>query len=839
MLPANRAFNSNGIGVPGAVARLYQSGTTTPANFYSDTGLSVSLGSSITANAAGRFPTAYGDDAIAYRLIVEDDGGVELDDVDPFYFGTVEAASTTAAAASATAAAASATNAASSASSASTSATNAAASATAAAEAAADVNALEWINIRTTATGASQNIALYEAKTADQVFLYANGSHKIPAVDFTASGSTVNTTQTAGQTILARYLGSVEPPVAFSRVVFGWNGTAGLDSARFGSFCKISETTGLIAYSPRHSSVNDGEIGMRLDVVSYTLDIANETLTLGSPVTVETPSGFTSGTGAAWAGQLLRLSTGRILLFYMFLNSPDGTYTHADSRMDICLRYSDDGGATWSAKTTIAPGETAYASFGVADYNAASAGLNIAGGTNHVVQLPSGRIVLTGYLLGAASHYLASIYSDNSGSTWSFGTPLAMAANYNEPSVALTDTGLAAFVRNEASNGRGVFYSTNGQTWAFDRLDTTAAIRNVASCAYRNSDGKILVGGATTVGDNRKGWKLFPSTDEGESFAAGYDALFDGTLRIGYSFLSEIADGYYGLLYEVTNTQTTGSFNAKSSLCLAVFNDMALAAAEPAIRRLPDSLVYVAATENTAYTNYVTGDGGTIQDAAAVLAAITAAINGDYYSSIGFAVSARWGHKNLGAAGQKLYSLNRIKNDLSEDVIEWVRLDTTTFAYATAKFPNGSWLQFNSLKLRDGDTMGCVVMDKAASTSATAGISVQWTDGALHYFWPAGVAINGESSISNGPTFVTDNLKAYHFFLDCDARQGIAGYDGTNNYAVGYYPGTIAEDETANVKIIALGSAAERFIPELWFFNGPNLTAEMVRQCGADVGGRY
>lgn len=88
MLPANRAFNSNGLGVPGAVAKLYTTGTLTPQNFYADLALSTSLGPTITANGAGRFPNAYGDDSTPYRLRVEDAHGVELDDMDPFYFGT-------------------------------------------------------------------------------------------------------------------------------------------------------------------------------------------------------------------------------------------------------------------------------------------------------------------------------------------------------------------------------------------------------------------------------------------------------------------------------------------------------------------------------------------------------------------------------------------------------------------------------------------------------------------------------------------------------------------------------------------------------------------------------
>lgn len=89
MLPANRAFNSNGLAIPGATASLYLSGTLTPANFYADSGLVTSLGPTLTANGAGRFDiNAYGDETVAYRLITKDALGAQLDDIDPFYFGS-------------------------------------------------------------------------------------------------------------------------------------------------------------------------------------------------------------------------------------------------------------------------------------------------------------------------------------------------------------------------------------------------------------------------------------------------------------------------------------------------------------------------------------------------------------------------------------------------------------------------------------------------------------------------------------------------------------------------------------------------------------------------------
>jgi hypothetical protein len=51
----------------------------------------VSLGPVITANGLGQLPTAYQDSATAYRLILKDKLGAQLDggDIDPFYFGLV------------------------------------------------------------------------------------------------------------------------------------------------------------------------------------------------------------------------------------------------------------------------------------------------------------------------------------------------------------------------------------------------------------------------------------------------------------------------------------------------------------------------------------------------------------------------------------------------------------------------------------------------------------------------------------------------------------------------------------------------------------------------------
>lgn len=635
---------------------------------------------------------------------------------------------------------------------------------------------------------------------------------------------------------------AIEAGTMFKRPVFGWDQDAGLDSARFASMCEITATTGLIAYSPRkligaHGD-GDGEVGMRLDVVSYTLNTAAETVTLGTPVTVFTPADFATGKGAMWQCQLLRLSSGRILLFAQELNSPDGTYTHVDSRYDVVLFYSDDNGATWSAKQVLLLGQSAHTSFGLADYNAAAAGLQIPA-VNVAVQMGSGRIVIVGFL-PQTPHYLASMFTDDgtNGTTgWTVGTPLAYPdANYNEPSLALASDGsLIASVRHEATDARGIFTSTNGATWAFSRLATDAPIQNVASAAYGNGTA-VYVAGATTTTDNRRGFKFYKTTNGGAGFTLSTDDLFEETQRIGYSFLTRLSSGHYALIYEVTSTQAPGSFNKKASLGMAVFNAALLNGAAVAAEA-HDSTTYTAATEYSLYETYVTGDGGTIQDVAACKAAISAAIAGNYYSRLGFAVSPRWGHKGLGTSSAKLYSLNRIATSSVDITGGAIALDTTTYAYPVLVVPAGSFFTFAGMKLRNGSTMGAVMLDSAADTGGAGGIGISWTDSVAHYMFAGGTfSIGGTGYITSSPQYSTTANQVSHFIIDYDERMGIHGKDGVDLQAVGYFPKYSVAGATFTIKIDPV-AGTNRHVPEMWFFN--NASRSAIRQCGADVGGRY
>jgi len=78
------ALDQNGNPYSGAKWYFYKSGTMTPLAVYADAALTVSLGSVVTADSAGRFVPIYLDLKNAYRSILQSaDGSATLSDIDP------------------------------------------------------------------------------------------------------------------------------------------------------------------------------------------------------------------------------------------------------------------------------------------------------------------------------------------------------------------------------------------------------------------------------------------------------------------------------------------------------------------------------------------------------------------------------------------------------------------------------------------------------------------------------------------------------------------------------------------------------------------------------------
>lgn len=88
-LPFPTAFTSNGLPAPGARLFFYESGTSTPADTYSDAALTIEQTHPVRANGAGRVPSIYLDEALTYRLVIQDKNGALLEDIDPYIPGTI------------------------------------------------------------------------------------------------------------------------------------------------------------------------------------------------------------------------------------------------------------------------------------------------------------------------------------------------------------------------------------------------------------------------------------------------------------------------------------------------------------------------------------------------------------------------------------------------------------------------------------------------------------------------------------------------------------------------------------------------------------------------------
>ena len=85
-----QATDNNGNPVSGAKWEFYTTGTTTPQAVYSDAGLTVSLGATVTASTSGWFVPIYLDDDVVYRAIKKTPGGAVIGghDIDPVSGGS-------------------------------------------------------------------------------------------------------------------------------------------------------------------------------------------------------------------------------------------------------------------------------------------------------------------------------------------------------------------------------------------------------------------------------------------------------------------------------------------------------------------------------------------------------------------------------------------------------------------------------------------------------------------------------------------------------------------------------------------------------------------------------
>lgn len=83
-LPFRPALDANGIVAPGARLFFFLTQTSIPQKIYADAALTIELENPVGANAAGVWPSIYMDPSLTYRVVLKDQDGVTLNEVDPY-----------------------------------------------------------------------------------------------------------------------------------------------------------------------------------------------------------------------------------------------------------------------------------------------------------------------------------------------------------------------------------------------------------------------------------------------------------------------------------------------------------------------------------------------------------------------------------------------------------------------------------------------------------------------------------------------------------------------------------------------------------------------------------
>lgn len=87
--PFYQAFDDNGLPLNGGLLYFYRTGTTTPLNTYSDSGLTSANANPVVANSSGRFGPIYFGSAFNYKAILKTSANVTIATFDPIFSSAV------------------------------------------------------------------------------------------------------------------------------------------------------------------------------------------------------------------------------------------------------------------------------------------------------------------------------------------------------------------------------------------------------------------------------------------------------------------------------------------------------------------------------------------------------------------------------------------------------------------------------------------------------------------------------------------------------------------------------------------------------------------------------
>lgn len=227
-----------------------------------------------------------------------------------------------------------------------------------------------------------------------------------------------------------------------------------------------------------------------------------------------------------------------------------GSELHCYFTSYIWLRYSDDGGKTWSHPVNI----SAYVKADNEKF------LGVCPGRGIVTSSESNqRIIFCVYDNHGGKHNVSTVYSDDNGVTWQRGEETKIKTRLgktNESQIVDLGGGILRMFSRNTTNYIAFADSTDaGRTWSKFSADTDLLAEGTCMCSFINTsrviDGKRVVLGAypSDFTQRADGIIRVGLIDEGKDieWISAYNVT-DGFYA--YSCLAELSDGNIALLYE-------------------------------------------------------------------------------------------------------------------------------------------------------------------------------------------------------------------------------------------------------------------------------------------------
>jgi hypothetical protein len=239
------------------------------------------------------------------------------------------------------------------------------------------------------------------------------------------------------------------------------------------------------------------------------------------------------------------------------------------------------------------------------------------------------------------------------------------------------------------------------------------------------------------------------------------------------------------------------------------------------------SLSAVTKTPSDLYTEYstrVTADGGVIQDAAATLAAITSAINTDYFYRSSVALSPSWGTKRSGSNIAKFYNLVGTADAV---VTGTIALDTTTEAFALADMSAaGCSLKVTGASLLAGEAMFMTHTSWYSSSDIRYSVlngAQEW----LLYEAPMELYVGGVKIAAASPEFAAVSKNAIGALISQNGDGKISlVVDGLIKKIVTSSFAPITTGATGDISLVRTG--ANTRMAELWYMNNASVISAMA-----------